>query len=1480
LNDAPPPPEVEPAGKPKTGEKRARLHWFKPHTPLQWLTELGLVALAAAMLLALAIRIAPLTPEVRQFIQSRAEGVEIGPYGKLHIEGLQGDLWRDFSIRKLTVADQKGVWIEADNLRVRWGYAELLSRQLHVHAITADRLAVLRQPIAKQENKPPGKNLGFTYAVDQIRARVELAPAFSMVQGVYDATAGFSTDSRGPLRARLDARSLLKHGDHFTFDLALGPKDAVKLDADAKEAGGGALAGMLGFDPAQPFDLTANVSGALAQGRVRALAHSGALTPIDATGAWGRNGGGVSAHLLLGASRWTRYLVNGFGPEAELAIISRPQAAQKSRQKAASAYGLDVRFITANVVIIAKGPFDVAKRASLGMDLGVAVNDLHKLAPAPQMMAGRASGTITGDLQDLRFSGALEAHDLELWGWRLQKAAGPVKVSWKKGELEVQGDLTGSGGSGGGAIAEAGGTEPKATVDVIRLKDGRILIKSLSAIGRGLRLQGTGGQNPLFKGLSFNGDLQVTDLSQLVPGTSGALDASWSASQGGSLQPWVFSAEGRGKGLSTGTAEIDRLLGPEPKLTLAAQFLDGFFDIGKVEIAGAKERASAMGRWALAGDLNFDLDWAAEGPFGFGPLEVDGKASGAGKLTGMLAAPRLELAANFGSIAFPEMTVKAAKLDLVFQANKAGGSDGQIALAGQSDYGPARARSDFRFLQDGLDLTAIDADAGGVKAKGALSVRNNTPSSADLTVAVGPGALITEGAAQGVVKIADARGGADVNIDMTGKGVVLRGQPLALANARVRANGPLDKLPYQITADGAYMRTPVKVDGSGVVTQDPKGISASFTGSGILRRAPFRTQEPASIVLDNGDQSARLRLALGGGQARVDARLTGSTVNIDAAVSGVDLSFMSEDFGGALDANVMLQGQGSDLHGTFDAALKNARSRDATKGLSVNGDIKGQLQGGRLQVAAQLGSQQGLMSTANLALPVDASAAPFRLAVLNDRPLQGDFQADGQIQPLWDLFLGGERTLGGKLAAKIAIGGTPGDPRLTGRADLTDGLFDDYATGLKLRQVTLGAALNTDSISIDRFSGADTAKGQVSGSGRVSLQRGGGGDLVLNLMGFRLIDNDTAQADASGMVTLTRAADGKAKLAGTLTIDRGEVNAAAKTGPNIPTIDVVEKNRPFSLEDQLAPPPVTGAQSTGVVDLDVTLKAASGILIKGRGLNMDLSMDAKVTGTTLKPVLSGQARVVHGDYDFAGKRFEFDNRGTVSLSTDPSQVRLDLTATRQDPSLTAVVRIQGTATKPQITLSSMPVLPNDEVLAQVLFGSSAAQLSPFEAAQLASALSALASGGGFDVIGNIRSFARLDRLAITGGNAATGVGVAGGKYLTQNVYVEVGGGQRTGATAQVEYRVTRNLSIVSKLNDQIVTQAGQVIQGGDELSVRWRHDFRDKTQAPTSARPEPSRPLPAQPQAGGSPAATPITPPPQTPITPPPDPLRPQSPSP
>jgi translocation and assembly module TamB len=101
-----------------------------------------------------------------------------------------------------------------------------------------------------------------------------------------------------------------------------------------------------------------------------------------------------------------------------------------------------------------------------------------------------------------------------------------------------------------------------------------------------------------------------------------------------------------------------------------------------------------------------------------------------------------------------------------------------------------------------------------------------------------------------------------------------------------------------------------------------------------------------------------------------------------------------------------------------------------------------------------------------------------------------------------------------------------------------------------------------------------------------------------------------------------------------------------------------------------------------------------------------------------------------------------------------------------------------------------------------------------EAAQLASALSSLAGGGGFDVIGNLKSFAGLDRLAF-GGSDTSGVTVSGGKYLTDDVYLELTGGGREGPSAQVEWRIRKHLSILSRI-------AGQA---GNRLAVRWRRDY-------------------------------------------------------
>eukprot|EP01035_Chromulina_nebulosa_P012657 gene12656-biopygen10694 len=59
------------------------------------------------------------------FVEAQANGLKLGRYGKLKIEGLHGDLWREFTVRRLTISDEKGIWLDADNVVVVWRSQEL-----------------------------------------------------------------------------------------------------------------------------------------------------------------------------------------------------------------------------------------------------------------------------------------------------------------------------------------------------------------------------------------------------------------------------------------------------------------------------------------------------------------------------------------------------------------------------------------------------------------------------------------------------------------------------------------------------------------------------------------------------------------------------------------------------------------------------------------------------------------------------------------------------------------------------------------------------------------------------------------------------------------------------------------------------------------------------------------------------------------------------------------------------------------------------------------------------------------------------------------------------------------------------------------------------------------------------------------------------------------------------------------------------------
>jgi translocation and assembly module TamB len=847
---------------------------------------------------------------------------------------------------------------------------------------------------------------------------------------------------------------------------------------------------------------------------------------------------------------------------------------------------------------------------------------------------------------------------------------------------------------------------------------------------------------------------------------------------------------------------------------------NGQVAVEQAQLTGARAAAAARGLIEGDGVMRIALDWNATGPFGVGPVAIDGTMTGEGTLTGTLAEPRADLNAAFAKVSAGSLMLTDAEMVLSLRRGD-DGSDGRIALTAGSNYGPARASGNFFLGGNRLRLTDVILNAGGIAAEGALALSGSIPSSADLSFTARPGAFLASGTAEGRVRLTDGTGAETAILDITGQNVRLAGSDWVLRTFELNGRGKLDRLPFALQADVGG-ETPVSFEGSGVYSRSGPSQTVVLEGGGRVREIAFNTRNPAVIALSGDGRIARLDLGIGGGVLLAELRQDSRAAVIEANLTSIDLGSLIQDMRGRITGRLSLRGAGDDLSGSANVSLDGIRSIDAPGGIAVDGTVNAQLVNNTLRVQANAADGDAVRAVADITLPVEASAAPLRLAIVRTRPMSGDVSIEGQIQPIWDLLAGGERSLSGQINARAAIAGSIAEPRLNGRLDLQQGSFRDSATGVRLDNVTLASRFDDTTGLVERFSAIDGAGGSISGNGRIGLKEGSGSSFQLLLNRFRIIDNDIAEARASGLLTVTRGTEGNITLAGEMDIDQARIEANPPGSTGIVSMDVIEINRPGGDVPEADQNQQRGLQ----FGLDIALRSPGGdVRVIGRGLNVEMNVDARVTGTIARPTLSGTARVVRGDYDFAGKRFVFDPRGVVTLSTNPEQIRLNLTAIREDPALTASIRVTGTAARPDIVLTSTPALPQDEILSRVLFGRSASQLSPLEAAQLAAGVAALAGGGGFDVIGNLRTLAGLDRLSF--GGQASSLTVAGGRYITDDVYLEIIGGGETGAEVNVEWQVRRNLTVSSKFGGQ----------GEASLSIRWRRQSREPDAGREDRRP-------------------------------------------
>ena len=494
-------------------------------------------------------------------------------------------------------------------------------------------------------------------------------------------------------------------------------------------------------------------------------------------------------------------------------------------------------------------------------------------------------------------------------------------------------------------------------------------------------------------------------------------------------------------------------------------------------------------------------------------------------------------------------------------------------------------------------------------------------------------------------------------------------------------------------------------------------------------------------------------------------------------------------------------------------------------GLGVDGNWNGRT----IELKGQVTGLKGDTITFAGSAPLLLRPAPLGISVPPDGRLSLQLQGAGQIEHLADLLPLGEDRASGHFSADISVGGTVAVPAANGRLRLSDARYENFATGAVLTNMQADLVGDRDRFTLSSFSAGDSASGSLKAQGGVVLKGASGptAELSATLANFRVAARDEALATASGTVSIAGPLTAP-KVTAPLTVDRADVNLPESLPPNVVVLKVVEINNKSGKPPPAAPaaqPPALPAM------LDIKIDMPGNIFVRGHGLDSEWRGKLTITGTSAAPAINGALEQIRGSVDLLGKTFTL-TRGRITFDGSPKlDPVLDIVAEVSTADITAQVNIGGFASAPTIALTSTPVVPQDEILARVLFGKGVGQITAGEGLQLAAAAGALA-GGGQDVLDRLRGGLGLDWFKLGSGatgpttgtlnpggastSATSGTALSAGKYIAPGVSVGVSQGiSPPTSKVTVEIEVRPHLTVGG--------EAGQ--SGSTGIGLNYNYDY-------------------------------------------------------
>ena len=1330
---------------------------------------------------------------------------------------IDGSIFGAATIHDLTLGDPKGVFAVAPLVALDWRPLDLIRNTLTVKSLVAPEVRVLRLP----ELRPSGDKRilpDIDIAIARLKIdRLILEPAVSGKRRVLG-VAGNADIRSGRAKVDLTALTLPEagqkgSGDTIRLKLDSEP-DRNRFDMDALIAApaGGAIGGILGLT--QPLDIKLDGDGSWQVWKGRLAAKLGGQPLADLgvsarSGLFGIKGNAMPARLLNGmATRLT-------GP-----VLAIDMTAQVEGRTAA----ITARLGSKALALEARGGLDFGDETINGVTIDARLLDPaaihHQIRGRDVRLAAKLAGTFADPLIDYRLTAATAA-----WGDRITtdlRAAGIVHAGSRP--LVVPVSITAARITGVGDVAEPLLTNVR--IDgPLTISGGRMTSNALQF--RSDRLNGTATALVIFANADFvltvNGGLPryavpglgLTDITgdlHIVPAGDGARVTGRANVKVTRLDNGFFVA--MTDGMPVIAADIDMA----PDLSLIFRNARMTSPGLSLTVNGSR---SANGLVKLTGS-GVSRD--------YGPLSLD--------LAGPIDAPVLDV-----MLARPGLGIGLAKLATHVAPAPGGWS---FQATGGSDYGPVTGRGLIRtatgpvtiditnatiagltgqgsivqtaagpfagkigFKGPGIDGVAVMAAAGAVQRADIAVTANQA------TLALAVPVTIESGSIRLTAMIPDRKQAgspsATGNFDLTGierDGLRIEHTQgsIAYANghgtAKGSANGSTD-IPFALNAEADF--TPERI---------------AVTASGTLDGKPVHLSGPAIISHGtNGWTLAPVSIITPEGQAELSG-LFGDHKSIHARFDKVALSLLTVAYP-ALDVS-------GRISGTIDLALPLGGVPTGSANLRLNSLSRAGIASASMPIDVGLNAELTAAGAVARAVIVrggkvegraQARIGPIRAGdgTLTERifasPIFAQLRYNGPAQAIWGLSGIEAFDVRGPISISADINGDVGDPKLTGTMRSEGARVESTALGAVIDQVSLDSRFINSRLELTRFSGRVGSDGSITGTGGIDLsaERAFPMDIRLQLKNAKLVNRDDFTGSATGNIRIATDPYGGV-FSGKLNIDKATYRIGRSTTIAVPMLAVREKNTRV-----LGRRVVTYAPATRwLLSLEVNVDRR--LFLSGMGVQAEWRANLKIKGGATTPEVSGRVELVRGDYDFAGKRFSLTKGNLRFTGTYPPDPVIDISATSSASGFTAQLDIDGTAMRPEIKFSSVPSLPEDEVLSRVLFGSSVTSLSAPEALQLAGALASLrGSGGGFNPINSVRKGLGIDRLRILPADTTTGrkTAVAAGQYIGRSVYVELATDAQGYTATNIEVSLTRSLSVLSTVETL----------GGTSVNLRWKKDY-------------------------------------------------------